>query len=161
MVTSSTAPGAERTNIPSDIAQELNAFDALTTDEKLGLLWVLYDNMGGSITPAAPGAAEPQFTQTLLDKVIKMSEDDQLAFMRDLVNNSRTEDTETYGAFSEDNKLAFWYLLAEGMAAGNIIPVPDDYELSGAGSQVFGKVAALDFNQQITLLRYCVLDMGA
>lgn len=161
MVTSSTIPGTGRADIPSDISQELTAFDALTTDEKLGLLWVLYDNMGGSITPAAPGAAEPQFTQTLLGQVIELSETDQMAFMRDLVENKKTEHTEAYGAFGEDNKLAFWYLLAEEMAAGNVIPVPDDYELSGGASQVFGKIAALDFNQQITLLRYCVLDMGA
>ena len=42
-----------------------------------------------------------------------------------------------------------------------MIPVPDNYELSGAASQVFGKITALDFNQQITLLRYAVVDMGA
>lgn len=35
----------------------LAAFNRLSTDEKLGLLWVIYDNMGGSITPAATGVA--------------------------------------------------------------------------------------------------------
>lgn len=159
MVTSSRASAT--TNVPSDISQELTAFEALTADEKLGLLWVLYDNMGGSVTPAAPGAAEEQFTQGLLDTVKGMEQSEQMTFMRDLVNNKKTDDTEAYGVFSDDNKLVFWYQLAEEMAAGTVIPVPDDYEMSGSISQVFGAFTALDFEQQITLLRYAVVDMGA
>ncbi len=61
MVTSSQS--SAQTNVPSDISQELSAFNALTTDEKLGLLWVLYDNMGSSVTPAAPGATGEQMTK--------------------------------------------------------------------------------------------------
>ena len=159
MVTGSTASGTQAA--PDDISQELSAFKALTTDEKLGLLWVVYENMGGSITPAAPRAAGPQFTEDLFNTVKGMEEADQMAFMRDLVENKKTKHTEAYSSFEADNKLVFWYQLSEGMAAGDVIPVPDDYEMSGATSQVFNQITALDFNQQITLLRYCVVDMGA
>lgn len=159
MVASSQA--SVQTNVPSDISQELTAFEALTTDEKLGLLWVVYDNMGGSITPAAPGASGAQFTQNLLNEVKNMEESEQMAFMRDLVEQKSTEQCEAYSAFTEDTKLAFWYELAEGMAAGEIISVPDDYEMSGATAQVFSAITTLDFNQQITLLRHTVIDMGA
>lgn len=158
MVTSSRA--TTESSAPSDIAQELTAFEALTTDEQLGLLWVLYDNMGGSVTPAAPGAAGEQFTRSLAATVKSMEESAQMAFMRDLIDHNRTDNTEAYGTFSDDNKLVFWYQLAEAMAAGEVIPVPDDYEMSGATAQVFSKVTALEFNQQITLLRYIVIDMG-
>lgn len=158
MVSTAQTPAGK---VPSDISQELLEFKALTTDEQLGLLWVVYKNMGGSITPAAPGAAASEFTQRLLDKVKSMEAADQMAFMRDLVNNKKTEDTEAYSAYSEDYKLLFWYQLSEGMAAGDVIQVPDDYELSGAGSQVFSKITELEFNQQITLLRHAVIDMGA
>ena len=161
MVISAQAPGAGRTSIPASISQELIAFDALTTDEKLGLLWVMYENMGGSITPAAPGAAETQFTRSLFEQVQGLETSDQLAFMRDLVENKSTDLTESYSNFSDDNKLVFWYQLAEGMAAGTVIPVPDDYKLSGAASKVFSATTALPFNEQITLLRYAVVDMGA
>jgi len=159
MVTSSQS--SAQTNVPDDISQELSAFNALTTDEKLGLLWVLYDNMGSSVTPAAPGATGEQMTKGLLDEVTAMDESAQMAFMRDLVNHTSTEQTKAYGKFTEDNKLAFWYELAEGMAAGNIIQVPADYEMSGATSQAFTATTALNFNQQITLLRHAVIDMGA
>ncbi|MGB7087325.1 MAG: orange carotenoid protein N-terminal domain-containing protein [Phormidesmis sp.] len=141
--------------------QEFAEFRGLATDEKLGLLWVIYENMGGSITPAAPGATESQFTQTLFDAVKAMDESAQLAFMRDLAEKKSTEHTQTYSAFSEDNKLVFWYELAEGMAAGDIVPVPDDYELSAGASKLLGEISALEFNQQITMLRHAVLDMGA
>lgn len=161
MVTTSTAAGSGSTEAPSDISQELAAFKALTTDEKLGLLWVVYENMGGSITPAAPEAAGPQFTENLFNTIKGMEEADQMAFMRDLVENKETEHTKTYSTFEADNKLVFWYQLSKGMAAGDVIPVPDDYEMSSATSQVFNKITALEFNQQITLLRYCVVDMGA
>ncbi|MEO0770996.1 MAG: orange carotenoid protein N-terminal domain-containing protein [Cyanobacteria bacterium J06649_4] len=160
MVISSQVPGAGRKNVPEDISQELTTFDALTTDEKLGLLWVLYDNMGGSVTPAAPGAAEAQFTQSLFEQVKEMEQTAQMAFMRDLVEHKGTEQTEVYSSFSNDNKLLFWYQLAEGMAAGSVIPVPDDYKLSSAASKVFSDITALAFNEQITLLRYAVVDMG-
>lgn len=149
------------TPIPDDIAQELSAYEALTTDEKLGLLWVVYKNMGGSVTPAAPGAAETQFTSNLFEQVKGMDKEAQMAYMRDLVEQTKTPQTEAYGKFSDDNKLVFWYQLAEGMAAGDVIQVPDDYEMSGATSQVFSKLTNLEFNQQITLLRHAVVDMGA
>lgn len=149
------------TPLPDDIAQEMTEYAALTTDEKLGLLWVAYKNMGGSVTPAAPGAAGTQFTNNLFEQVKGMDEDAQMGFMRDLVQQKKTEQTEAYAKFTDDNKLAFWYQLAEGMAAGDVIQVPDSYEMSGATSQVFSKLTNLDFNQQITLLRHMVVDMGA
>ncbi len=161
MVSSSQASKSSGSNIPDDIAKEFSTFSALTTDDKLGLLWVLYENMGGSITPAAPGAAEPQFTQTLLDDIKGMEHADQLAFMRDLVERKKTDQTEVYSGFTENNKLVFWYELSQGMTAGEIVPVPDDYELPSSASQSFNDIAALDFEQQITLLRHAAVEMGA
>jgi hypothetical protein len=124
---------------------ELSNIQGLSTDDQLGLLWVLYEHMGESITPAAPGAADEQFTQRLLEDVKAMEQADQLTFMR----------------YSENNKLLFWYELAEEMAAGTVVPVPDDYELSSSASEVFNALAALDFNAQITVLRHAALNMGA
>lgn len=148
-------------NPVTSLTQQLSEFKGLSTDEQLGLLWVVYKNMGGSITPAAPGAAEPQFTQNLLEKVKGMSNEDQLAFMRDLVNKKSTEDTKAYSAFAENTKLVFWYELSEEMTKGTVVPVPDGYELSAGASKVFESIVALEFNEQITLLRDSVVDMGA
>ncbi|MGK7909559.1 MAG: orange carotenoid protein N-terminal domain-containing protein [Synechococcus sp.] len=138
----------------------LAAFNRLTTDEKLGLLWVIYVNMGGSITPAATGVARLQFTQGLLEQVKALNPEQQFQFMRDLVNCSNTAMTRAYGLLTNNTKLAFWYQLAELMRTGDVIEVPANYALSSAANLVYSSIEALEFNQQITLLRQAVINMG-
>lgn len=146
---------------PLEAAKDaVKSFGELTTDEKLGLLWVLYDNMGGSITPAAPGAANPQFTQTLLGGVRAMEQKEQLEFMRNLVEKNSTEYTRQYSAFTKDNKLVFWYELALLMTEGEVIPMPRNYSLPSAASELFNTISQMEFNDQITVLRDAVIDMG-
>ena len=136
------------------------ALKSLSTDEKLGLFWVIYENLGGAITPAAPGAARLQFTEGLLAKVKSLPYEEQLQFMRDLVNKVSNPLTRAYGVFTNNNKLAFWYQLAEGMTTGDIIPVPSSYKLSSAALKVFSQITKLEFGQQLTLLRKFVVAMG-
>ena len=152
---------AQSTNVFDAVTNAQTAFANLSTDEKLGLLWVIYNNLGGAITPAATGAARTEFIAGLLDQVSSLSHEQQLQFMRDLANKTNTPLTRAYGVFSNNNKLAFWYQLAEGMTTGEIVPVPNFYKLSSAGSNVFQQIAQLDFGQQITLLRNFVVAMGA
>ena len=146
--------------LPQDTDKAVEDFNQLSTDEKLGLLWVIYKNMGHSITPAAPGAASPQFTQTLLKQVKEMEARHQLEFMRDLANKASTEHTQQYSAFTNDNKLLFWYELAVLMSKGEVIPVPAGYSLPNAAAKLFNTISTLDFNSQITVLRDAVINMG-
>ena len=150
----------QSTNIFDAVSNAQSAFATLSTDEKLGLLWVLYENMGGVITPAATGAARAMFIEGLLEEVSSLSQEQQLQFMRDLVNKVSTPLTRAYGVFSNNNKLAFWYQLAEGMTQGTIVPVPSNYRLSNTGLRVFNQISQLEFGQQITLMRQFVVQMG-
>ncbi|ASC71350.1 Orange carotenoid-binding protein [Halomicronema hongdechloris C2206] len=142
--------------VPNAIA----SFRQLSADEQLGLLWVIYENMGGAITPAAPGAARMQFAEGLLQDVKAMPQQDQLQFMRDLVNRINTEHTRAYGVLSNNTKLAFWYQLAELMRTGEVIPVPSFYKLPEQALALFGQISKLEFGQQITVLRQAVMEMG-
>ncbi len=142
------------------VTNAIQAFKGLTIDEQLGLLWVIYDNMGRSITPAAPGAARLQFAEGLLSDVKVMAPQEQLQFMRDLVAQKNTALTRSYGVLSNNTKLAFWYQLAEAMRTGEVVPVPSFYKLSQGAMAVFGQISRLEFNQQITVLRQAVVDMG-
>ena len=151
---------AQYTSTLDAVSTAQDALKNLSTDEKLGLFWVIYENLGGAITPAAPGAAREQFTQGLLAQVKALSYEQQLQFMRDLVNRVSNPLTRAYGIFTNNNKLAFWYQLAEGMTTGEIIPVPNNYKLSNAGLNVFSQITKLEFGQQITLLRKFVVAMG-
>jgi hypothetical protein len=142
--------------VPSAVA----AFNRLSVDDQLGLLWVIYENLGGLMTPAAPGAARTQFIEGLLNQFKQMEFNQQLEAMRDLARKVSTPISRSYGAFTANNKLAFWYMLAEGMKNGEIIPVPSYYKLSASANALFNTLTFMEFNQQITFLRQCVINMG-
>jgi hypothetical protein len=144
----------------SAVTNAIAAYQQLTTDEQLGLLWKLYQNMGRSITPAAPGAARLQFAEGLIESVKAMPHDQQLQFMRDLVEQKNTSETRAYGVLTNNTKLAFWYQLAVLMDAGDVIPVPSYYKLSDAAIRVFGEISKLEPGQQITVMRQAVVAMG-
>ncbi len=67
------------------------AFDKLGTDDKLALLYFIYKEMGKSITPAAPTATDPELAPKLLGDFYNLSNDQQLAIMREIVNCENTE----------------------------------------------------------------------
>jgi len=138
----------------------LTEFQQLTTDEQLAALWFIYLQAGKAVTPAAPGAARLQLAEGLLNRVKEMSHQEQLQFMRHLVEKVNTPETRSYGVLSANTKLAFWYRLAEWMEEGTVVPMPSGYQLSSKGNQVIAKIEWLNFNQQITLLRRTVVDMG-
>jgi hypothetical protein len=154
------APATVSAGVATPVSSVITAFSRLATDDQLGLLWVLYENMGRSITPAAPGAARLQFAEGLLAQVRDMPPADQLQFMRDLIERKNTPATRAYGVLTNNTKLAFWYQLAEDMRVGTVIQVPGYYKLSDSASAVFGQITKLDFNQQITVLRQVAISMG-
>ncbi len=141
--------------VPSTVA----AFNRLSVDDQLAVLWFAYTEMGRSITPAALGAARLQFAEGILNQIKQMSHDEQLQVMRDLANKVNTPISRSYGLLSTNTKLAFWYQLAEWMGT-LVVPVPSGYELSATASEVLNTIKALDFGQQITILRKSVVDMG-
>lgn len=148
-------------NIFAVVPDAVESIQSLSVDDQLGLLWVLYENMGGLVTPAAPGATDRiKLAGSLIYEVANLSYEEQLQFMRDLaagVNNSMTRD---YGCLTSNNKLAFWYQLAEWMHSGDVIPMPEGYQLSAPATAVLNKLIKLGFNQQIAVLRLVVGKMG-
>jgi hypothetical protein len=135
----------------------------LEVDEQLALFWFIYEEMGGAVTPAAPGAStvSPEIAQGLFQQVEQLSLDEQLQVQRDLINRRDTLISRQYGSLSETTKLLFWYLLAEGMNNSTIIPFPEDYQLSTDAENLLNQITELNFEQQITLFRDYVAPMGA
>jgi Orange carotenoid protein, N-terminal len=140
----------------------LSAVAALSTDQQLALLWFIYKEVGKSITPAAPGAstAAPTIAEGLFKQVAEMSHDEQLQVQRDLVEHKNSLISREYGALSDTTKLLFWYLLAQGMDATKIIPMPADYELEDGAKQAMSQLQQLEHSEQITVLRDLVANMG-
>jgi Orange carotenoid protein, N-terminal len=137
-------------------------FKSLSTDQKLGLLWCIYQEVGKSITPAAPGAtkASPAIAEGLFQQVLAMSHEDQLQVQRDIIEGKDVLVSREYNALSDTTKLLFWYLLAQGMDRTEIIPMPAQYKLEAQAELCMRQLQALEFSQQITVLREFVSPMG-
>lgn len=144
-----------------NISRASASYNNLSTDEKLALLWYVYKRMGTSITPAAPGAASDEIAEGLFNQVKELPFDEQMEVQRNIIEEKDTLISREYGSLSANTKLYFWYRLAQGMDAGTIIPVPDDYEPTGGVTELLSQIELMDFEQQITFLRNSVVDAGA
>jgi len=145
--------------LSSETQKVVQAFDALDTDAKLALLYFVYEDMGDSVTPAAPAAAEPELAPKLLGEFYELSDERQLAIMREIVNREDTEYSRTYGALKENNQLMVWYAWAQGMGE-TVIDMPDEYETTEAIDSVLDQVEELEFEEQMSILRTIVSYMG-
>jgi hypothetical protein len=150
----------KETQLPSQIPATIALFDQLSVDDKLAYLWYAYTEMGKTITPAAPGAARLQLAESLLTQIKKMSADEQTKVMQDLANRADSPISRSYGFFSVNTKLAFWFELGELMKQGVVAPIPPNYQMSEGVKIVLEATKKLDAGQQITVLRNTVVDMG-
>lgn len=144
-----------------NIDQSLSTFRGLSVDTQLAFLWFVYTKMGESITPAAPGAAEPDIADGLYNQVKELSQEEQLQVQRDILQQTSTPITREYGALSNNTRLLFWYRLAQGMEEGTIIPMPENYQLADEAKNLLAALETMDFNQQITFLRKVVEPSGS
>ncbi|MDP8966274.1 MAG: orange carotenoid protein [Cyanobacteriota bacterium] len=142
-----------------DTKKVVQAFDALGTDEKLALLYYVYKKMGDSITPAAPTATNPEMAPRLLGEFYELSDDDQLAAMRAIVNREDTELSRAYGALTENNQLAVWFAWAVAMG-DTVVDMPQDYQATQAINDALSQIEELDFEAQISMLREVAENMG-
>ena len=144
------------------IRKHAEAFQRLDVDQQLALFYFIYKEMGGAVTPAAPGAStvSTEVAESLFNQVKDMSHEEQLQLQRDLITNRNSLIAREYGSLSDTTKLLFWYRLAQGMDSGTIIPLPANYQLSSEGQNLLEQIKGLEFQKQITLFRDIVSPMG-
>jgi Orange carotenoid protein, N-terminal len=144
----------------SNETQELvDRFNALDTDAKLAWFYFVYKKMGDSITPAAPAAAEPELAPLLLGDYFKLSDEQQLDIMRDIVNRKDTEYSRAYGAIKENNQLLVWYAWAVAMG-DTVVGIPSSYQLSQAVNDLLSEIEGLDFEEQMSVFRTIAGEVG-
>lgn len=146
-----------------NLSQSVEAWRRLDVDDQLALFYFIYKEMGGSVTPAAPGAntVGTDIAEGLFNQVKDMPHEQQLQLQRDLINNADTQYTRMYGSMSDTTKLLFWYRLSQGMDNATIIPMPSDYKISSQAEEILNQVKGLGYEEQITLFRDYVSPMGA
>ncbi len=148
-------------NIFAAVPDVVGTIQRLPIDDQLGLLWLLYRNIGDLMTPATSHTTDRiKLAGSLIYQVANLSHEEQLQFMRDLVAGTNNAMTRDYGCLTSNNKLAFWYQLAEWMCFGDVIPMPQDYQLSAPATAALNKLMTLGFNQQIAVLCLIVGKMG-
>ncbi|MDX2273078.1 MAG: orange carotenoid protein N-terminal domain-containing protein [Cyanobacteriota bacterium] len=142
--------------VPATIAR----FAQLSVEDQLALIWFAYVEMGKTITIAAPGAASMVLAEGILNQIKQMPFSEQTKVMFDLVKRIDTPIGRTYGIFTPNVKLGFWYQLGQWMEKGLVAPIPSDYQLSANAAAVLKTIQEADKGQQITILRSAVVDMG-
>jgi Orange carotenoid protein, N-terminal/Nuclear transport factor 2 (NTF2) domain len=142
--------------VPATIAR----FSQLSAEDQLALIWFAYLEMGKTITIAAPGAANMQFAENTMNQIRQMNFQEQSQVMCDLANHTDTPISRTYGSWSANIKLGFWYQLGQWMEQGIVAPIPKGYQLSANAAAILQAIRNLESGQQITVLRNCVVDMG-
>jgi hypothetical protein len=136
-------------------AEKVYHFHSLAVDEQLAILWYVYrDFVKENITPEAERPDENlEKSEGLIEKVKQMSSEEQLQLQRDFIVGKNREEFKTYREYSSNQKLFFWYRLAQEMERANAIQVPDDYQLSPDGQQLLESVKTLDFSNQLVFLK--------
>lgn len=150
-------------NVPQALSNETRNlvadFNKLDTDAKLAWFYYVYEKMGDSITPAAPAAAEPELAPLLLNNFFQLSDDEQLAVMREIVNCKDTEYSRAYGALKENNQLLVWYVWAVAMG-DTVVGMPDNYQPTEAINNLLSQIEGLDFEAQMSIFRTIAGQMG-
>jgi hypothetical protein len=95
----------------------------------------------------------------LLGGFYELSDNDQLAVMRAIVNREDTELSRAYGALTENNQLAVWYAWAIGMG-DTIVDMPQGYEATQPINDALSQLEGVDFEGQISILREIAGNMG-
>lgn len=145
--------------LPQNTQKTLESYAKLGTDDKLALLYFVYQKMGDSVTPAAPAATEPELAPLLMGDFFNLSHEQQLNIMREIVNGADTEYSHAYGALKENNQLMVWYAWAQEMG-DRVIGLPEGYTAAQAVTDALGSIEDLDFEEQISLLREIASGMG-
>lgn len=145
--------------LSNETQKVVQAFEALGTDEKLALLYFIYEKMGESITPAAPTATEPELAPLLMGDFYRLSHDEQLGVMRQIVNREDSEYSRAYGALKENNQLMVWFAWAQGMG-DTVVGMPQSYKATQPINDALSQIEGLDFDEQISVLRTAASNMG-
>ena len=141
------------------VKKPLETFNTFDADTKLALLWYGYLDIKENLQPNPSNDVEV-IGNAVYDQVKTLSKDEQLQAQRDIVNSAGTQLCKEYGALSTSAMLEFWLLLAQGMEAGSVINVPEDYELPEETNGFVEEIKQLDFEARVNFTRNAVAEMG-
>lgn len=142
------------------LTQNLDRLQQLTVDERLGLLWVVYQQMEPSVLRAAAAALFSQTVQGVFNQVWQLSRTDQVDALRDIVAGEPTRISQAYTNLNANMKLALWYRLTQAMTQRKMSPPKISQRCSSASKTLVDDMSQMGFNEQIFFLRQMIEQVG-
>lgn len=137
--------------------EKISALRSLKIDEQLAILWFAYQEIKEKLTPEPEREGQNLGeTDSLVDSIKQMSEEEQLQVQRDIVAGSDRQEFQTYKGYSSNQKLYFWYQLAAAMEQNAVVGFPSDYSLSSEGQNLLNTIKGEEFTQLLVFIRDAV-----
>lgn len=147
--------------IASNQEQAVTTFQSFSVDDRLALMWHMYNHFGGAISQRNDrDTGGYDALAPLIPEIREMRPGEQLDVMRSLVEGKDTAISRSYGKFGSSEQMAFWYRLAHGIDDQSIIQVPSEYELPADAQAFLTEFKAIEFELKVVLFRNIVSKMG-
>ncbi|MBG1240224.1 orange carotenoid protein N-terminal domain-containing protein [Nostoc sp. NZL] len=121
------------------LEQSVSKFQSLGPDDRLTVLALMYTEIADEIPAIALNDVPNERTANLVAQIQNLPQAEQLFALRQLLNQDEVGETaiptEEYTSMNANDKLAFWYQLAQNLGT-SIIGVPNDYIPSEKATEV-------------------------
>jgi hypothetical protein len=138
------------------LEQSVSKFQSLDTDDRLTVLALLYTEICDEIPAIALNNVPNEKTANLVAQIQNLPQAEQLFALRQLLNQDEAGETgistQEYASMNANDKLAFWYQLAQNLGT-SIIGVPDDYIPSEKATEVVDLLHTPNIEDLVTFFK--------
>ncbi|MBW4424771.1 MAG: Orange carotenoid-binding protein [Nostoc desertorum CM1-VF14] len=138
------------------LEQSVSKFKNLDSGDRLSVLSLLYTEISDEIPAIALNDVPNEKTANLVAQIQNLPQQEQVSGLRQLLNQDEVGETaiptEEYGSMNVDDKLAFWYQLAQNLGT-TIIGVPDDYIPSEKATEVVDLLDTPNIEDLVTFFK--------
>ncbi|MEH1869104.1 MAG: orange carotenoid protein N-terminal domain-containing protein [Nostoc sp.] len=138
------------------LEQSVSKFQRLDADDRLTVLALLYTEICDEIPSLCLNNVPNENTANLVAQIQNLPQAEQLFALRQLLNQDEIGQTaiptEEYASMNVDDKLAFWYHLAQNLGT-TIIGVPDDYIPSEKATEVIDLLHTPNIEDLVTFFK--------
>ena len=138
------------------LEQSVSKFQSLDADDRLTVLALLYTEICDAIPSLCLNNVPNENTANLVAQIQNLPQTEQLSALRQLLNQDEVGETgiptEEYASLSAEDKLGFWYQLAQNLGT-SIIGVPNDYIPSEKATEVLDLLHTPNIEDLVTFFK--------
>lgn len=138
------------------LEQSVTKFQSLDIDDRLTVLALLYTEITDEIPALCLNNVPNENSANLVAQIQNLPQGEQLSALRQLLNPDEVGETpiptQEYTSISVEDKLAFWYQLAQNLGT-TIIGVPNDYIPSEKATEVLDLLHTPNIDDLVTFFK--------